>query len=203
METKGGVFIVSKAKGSIKKVEAPKAVQRNKSERSFLFYGKENGQSVQIPGPKRANIKIKDLFRGRKYDEPLTWKNDYEVVLTEIGYVLIGADVRRGIAEGLHDYPVYWYDSLASAREDYQIGTISMLPEKEDTDGRSTDKGKGCRNSKSINCIVEALFDQERDALAEKDEYRPDAVRRTGSKAPSRVIRRRKNGPLTEGTGDI
>lgn len=168
MEAKSGVFIVSKSKGSIQKVEAPKAVQRNKSERSFLFYGKENGQNVQIPGPTRANIKVKDLFRGRKIDEPISWKNDYEVVLTEIGYVLIGADVRRGIAEGLHEYPVYWYDSLASAREDYQIGTISMLPGKENLDG-GTDKGKGRGNSESISSIVEALFNQERDALAEKD----------------------------------
>lgn len=184
MEAKSGVFIVSRKKRAIQKVEAPKVVKRDKSQRSFLFYGRENGQSVRIPGPTSANIEIKDLFRGHKYDEPMSWMNDYEVVLTEIGYVLIGADVRRGIATGLHEYPVYWYDSLASAREDYQISSISMLEKKEGNDGkadgtgagRSLNERKGFGNFKDADSIIEALFNQERDVITEENTNRANAV---------------------------
>ena len=175
MEAKTGVFIVSKNKGSIKQVAAPKVVKRGKTERSYLFYGKENGQGVWIPGPSMARIKIKDLFRGRRYDEPMNWKNDYEVVVTEIGYVLVGFDVRRGIATGLQEYPVYWYDSLASAKEDYQISSVSLMPGKEDKDGSTIERIRR-RNFEDADRIIEALLANERDVIVTEVGHRSKGV---------------------------
>lgn len=152
-----GVFIVSKKDNSIVKIEAPKAAKRDKSSRFYLFYDRENGEAVRIPGPRNARIEIADLFRGKRKDEPVSWKNDYEVVLTKAGYVLVGADVRRGIQTGLAEYPAYWYDSLESAKKDYLIGSTSLLEKvqkKEEPNGHD------------IRSLVKALGALERDALS-------------------------------------
>ena len=154
-----GVFIVSKRNNSITKIEAPKDAKRDKKNRSFVFYDRENGEAVRIPGPQNARIEIQALFRGRKKDEPISWKNDYEVVVTKIGYVLVGADVRRGIRTGLSEYPSYWYDSLESAKKDYYIGSTSLLPEKEDSNGGKHD----------VKSLVETLGNLERDVINSED----------------------------------
>lgn len=156
--TETGVFIVSKKNSSIVRIEAPKQTVRDRKSRFFLFYDRENGEAVRIPGPEHARIEIEDLFRGRKKDEPISWKNDYEVVLTKAGYVLVGADVRRGIQTGLSEYPAYWYDSLESAREDYLIGNVSLLEEER----------KEGPNGHDVNSLIEALGALERDALTER-----------------------------------
>lgn len=152
-----GVFIVSKSnKGSsIVRVEAPKEAKQNRKSRFYLFYNRENGEAVRIPGPRTARIEIADLFRGRKKNEPISWRNDYEVVVTKAGYVLVGADVRRGIRTGMTEYPVYWYDSLNAAKTDYLIGSTSLLPEKEETDGKH-----------DVQSLIESLGARERDALS-------------------------------------
>lgn len=151
-----GVFIVSKKNSSIVKIEAPKDPRREKSSRVYLFYDRENGETVRIPGPRNARIEIANLFRGKKKDEPVSWKNDYEVVVTEAGYVLVGADVRRGIQTGMAEYPAHWYDSLESAKEDYLIGSTSLLSQKK----------KEGPNGHDVSSLIKTLETFERNALS-------------------------------------
>lgn len=156
------VFIVSNRERNIKQVSAPE-VRRNKSSRMYLFYGKENGERVRLPSPSSSRIIIEDLLRGRKKDEPISWENDYEVVVTRMGYVLVGSDVRRGLVTGINEYPVYWYDSLASAREDYYISSVSLMPkEKEETD-------EPLRSLQNLDAVIKTLEARSSNASNESD----------------------------------